>query len=109
VKREREREKDADARARENRERERERKSTPPSLHARVSLSLQKKRAKERKNENLAASTVCVPSFFSEMSLKNARGGKTREREIAPNVAKLRSGVLTSRESIAFFLVIRAR
>jgi len=54
---------------------------------------------------------MCTFFFF----FRNVRAQKTRarwkdsrEREIAPNVAKSRSGILTSRESIAFFLVVRA-
>jgi hypothetical protein len=41
-----------------------------------------------------------ISSLFSEMSLLKTRAVErpTREREIAPNVAKLRSRIHTSRE-----------
>lgn len=96
----REREKDADARARKNRERERENINLPrlPFTRARLSLSTKKERAKERKNENLAASTVCVPFlYFPKMFAlkKRARGGKTRA-----NAKSLR----TSRNRVREFL-----
>jgi hypothetical protein len=55
---------------------------------------------------------MCTFFFFSEnvrAQKTRARWKDSREREIAPNVAKSRSGILTSRESIAFFFLFFAR
>jgi hypothetical protein len=55
---------------------------------------------------------MCTFSLFSEnvrAQKTRARWKDSREREIAPNVAKSRSGILTSRESIAFFFLFFAR
>ena len=109
----REREKDADARARKNREREKTQIYPAFPSHARVSLSLQKKSARKKGRMKIWRLQLYVYLLFFSENVRaqktRARWKDSREREIAPNVAKSRSGILTSRESIAFFFLFFAR
>ena len=93
MKRERERERRGRASAQKQRERENTNLPRLPFTRARLSLSTKKERAKERKSEKLAASTVCVPSFFFPKCSrsKNARAverlARTRNRSERREIA----------------------
>ena len=110
MKRERERR----GRASAQKQREREKTQIYPAFpsRARLSLSTKKEREKERKSENLAASTVCVPSFFfSEMFAlkKRARGGKTRANAKSLRTSRNRVREFLPRANQSRFFLLFAR